>query len=162
MALEMYKADWGYYPETCPCRISYNGFCELTNNWILWRTLSGAGGSKKYINFSASQLRVNLFGGSNLLTGANSTVGGLTNICDGWGTPYNYFNSPTTSYAVSNSANLGYTLGGQVNTAAYDLFSYGPDHVTYVPNAVASAWKAGLASYSPWTNQVSAADDISN
>src|SRR5262245_24047138 len=31
-ALEAYKSDWGYYPATCPCRISASFFCEATNN----------------------------------------------------------------------------------------------------------------------------------
>ena len=33
-ALESYKADWGYYPVTCPCRMSASFFCESTNNTI--------------------------------------------------------------------------------------------------------------------------------
>lgn len=160
-ALETYQSDWGYYPLTCPCRISYGGFCELTNNWILWRTLSGVGGGKKYMTFSSVQLRANTSSSSNLLTGGSSTPGGLTNIYDPWGTPLNYFNSPNVAYVVINTAFNGYTLGGQMNSRSYDLFSYGPDHSTFVPNATGTGWKPNaLVSASQWTNQQSSADDV--
>ena len=163
-ALESYKSDWGYYPRTTSARISASGYWEATNNWILYRALSGVCGTKKYINFLPSQLQLNTSAISNYVTGVVSP-GGLTNICDYWGKPLNYFHSPATGYAVSNAATAyaGYTLGGQVNGGSFDLFSYGPDHYTYV---VGSSGAGGfLGPWYPqtfWNSSTSAADDITN
>ena len=51
-ALEIYKSDWGYYPQTGPERVSADGSKEATNNWYLYRALSGANG-KTYLNFKS-------------------------------------------------------------------------------------------------------------
>ena len=57
--------------------------------------------------------------------------------------------------------NRGFTYGGQVNQSAYDLWSYGPDHLTCVPNInvnwMWADWQNPL-----WTNTTSALDDITN
>jgi len=162
-ALEMYKADVGHYPATSPARISHNGDKESTNNWYLYRALSGTctNCGKVYMHFSAPLVQINM-----------QTT--LTNIFDPWGTPYNYYCSPSTTYAVSNAIPAGYTgywysgyaVGGQANGSTYDLWSYGPDKVTYVPGAVAYTWPSNYAWYFggmvPWTNQTSALDDITN
>ena len=53
-----------------------------------------------------------------------------------WGTPFNYYCSPKTPFALMNNFygyptnsndNDGYSVGGQVNVSSFDLFSYGPD-----------------------------------
>ena len=179
-ALEMYKADWGYYPATTPIRISPTGFWESTNNWIMYRALSGVGGGKQYLKFPASQLRLNPAGISNPLTAVVNYNGGLTNVCDPWGTPYNYFNSPSTPWSnvescwlFTNSAtsnpyiNYGYMLGGQVNSGSFDLWSYGSDRFTFVPGAVVMWGGCNGIGFYPWYNVMwvktnSALDDITN
>lgn len=161
VALENYKSDWGYYPITCPCRVSFTGFCEATNNWILYKSLSGANGRKKYMDFPAGLVRTNLSSISNLLVNAAYSTNKLINIYDPWSSPYVYFNSPKTPYSVLNNAYCGFTLGGQMNPSGYDLFSYGSDHYTYVRNAVPAGWYAGVLG-SAWTNFSAANDDITN
>ena len=156
--LEAYKADWGFYPITTPARISNRGNCEATNNFILFNALYPPINThrKTYVRFPSAQIRTNL-------------TTGLPNICDPWGTPFNYYCSPSTAYGVSNNypnpvtgTNTGYTVGGQVNGGTYDLFSYGPNKLTYVPGA---AYPQGNYSgwYQPaWTNTTAANDDIGN
>ena len=172
-ALESYKADWGYYPVTCPCRVSASFFCESTNNWILLRALSGASGGRRYYKFPVSQLRPSSATASNLLMGGVTTTGGLTNFLDVWGTPYNYFNSPGTTRSnvnpcVNGVFNLGYVMGGQVNGGSYDLWSYGSDRFTFIPNGafIISGACGGFNIY-PWYNPAwvtpaSALDDVTN
>lgn len=161
-ALENYKSDWGVYPQTCPCRISAIGFCESTNNWILYRALSGVSTGKRYLNLQGFRIRTFSQSASNIFTGAISPSGGLTNICDQWGIPFNYYCAPTNLYSIVNAggAYAGYTIGGQVNVASYDLFSYGADHFTFVPAALIAAW--GPVVSSGWTTTNSANDDITN
>ena len=156
-ALENYKADWGFYPATTPVRISTTYGAESTNNAALFSALFAHG--KKYLSgFPPSQIRTN-------------QATGLTNIVDVFGIPFNYYNSPGTTFGVSNvmpyatmsvNSNTGYAVGGQVNQATYDLFSYGPDHYTSVPGAISTG-----GSYPPWTPGAwawasSAYDDITN
>ena len=175
-ALEAYQTDWGSYPPTAAVRISATGFGEATNNWILYRALSGANGGKRYLKFPANQLRVNIASGSTNSSGTGASSGGLTNICDPWGTPYNYYCSPKTAYGVSNGIPSswptnaiwygGYAVGGQVNVGSYDLFSYGSDKSTYVRGAI--AWQGGnnyawyYDSGQRWTNISRAFDDVTN
>ena len=174
-ALEMYKADWGFYPPTSPARISNSGIKESSNNATLYFALSAGNslsysncastnciytvvrqGRKMYLKFPAAQIQT------------NSTTA-LPNIYDPWGTPLNYYCSPRTDYAVLNNypdpvtgTNKGYSVGGQVNGLSYDLFSYGPDRLTYVrgsayANGNFSGWyRVG------WTANASAIDDIGN
>ena len=156
-ALESYKADWGYYPLTDAIRISTSYLAESTNNAYLYNALFSHG--KKYLSsFPPSQIQTN-------------QATGLTNIVDVFGIPFNYYNSPGTAFGVSNvmpyftmnvDSNNGYAVGGQINTATYDLFSYGPDHYTSVPGAISTGgsyppWKPGAWA---WAN--SANDDITN
>jgi len=150
-ALESYKADWGYYPPTAPGRISASGMCEATNNWILFNALCPTtAGRKTYLRFPAAQIRTNTFIQ-------------LPNVYDGWGHPFNYYNSPKTTYQLLTSSTnyYGCTVGGQVNLTTFDLFSYGPDGYTYVmPNAVLPAgWAVPGAQWNK-TNAVN--DDITN
>ena len=175
VALESYKADWGQYPATAPARISSSGFWESTNNWILYRALSGAGGGKRYLRFPAKQLRVSMASGSTNASGTGPACGGLTNICDAWGMPINYYCSPTTPFGLSNNVyilnpypvsvnnNNGYTVGGQVNVRSYDLFSYGPDHVTFVvTNLAYGSWNDGPWLLTGFRSSIAAIDDITN
>ena len=151
-ALESYKADWGSYPATDPPRISTSYLAESTNNAYLYRALFAQG--KKYLTgFPASQIRTN-------------QATGLTNIVDVFGIPFNYYNSPATVLSNMNNvygvnSNCGYTVGGQVNKTSYDLFSYGPNHLTYVPGAFAVDVNRPWAP-SGWAWAGSALDDITN
>lgn len=181
-ALESYKSDWGYYPATEPARISNSGAREGLNNWYLYRALSGANGGKRYATFLPGMARANT-AVSPMTTG--STVQTFMNIYDPWGTPYNYYNSPATTFGVTNDIPTtwpayawpwtnsywygGCAYGGQVNGRSYDLLSYGPDRVTYVRGArplgggYNRAWYGGTgASGDRWTNAVSALDDLAN
>lgn len=202
MALDSYRSDWGYYPVTTAGRISANGYWEATNNWILWRALAGVDSHgvvnrKKYMNFPSSMVHSNL-GGRSLDGGTtvaqywtNSAVvfsplsSGLTNIYDAFGMPLNYYNSPTTPFAMINNSItgtnytcIGYTVGGQVNVSTYDLFSYGSDRMTYVPGANGAGytitnniiypwvWPSSYGSFSStqrgWPSPNAASDDITN
>ena len=151
-ALESYKADWGYYPRTDAPRISTSYLAESTNNAYLYRALFAHG--KKYLtSFPLSQIRTN-------------PATGLTNIVDVFGIPFNYYNSPATVLSNMNNvygvnSNCGYTVGGQVNKTSYDLFSYGPNHLTYVPGAFAVDVNRPWAP-SGWAWAGSALDDITN
>ena len=159
MALESYKADFGYYPPTTPIHFSNQGGAESTNNAILYRALCGQG--KRYLaKFPGSQIRVNA-----------ST--GLTNIFDVFGTLFNYYNSPTTTSALFSNNYVypggpidsltGFATGGQVNPLSYDLLSCGPDCVTFVDtNCKLGSWNDG-----PWINsgvktKTSTLDDITS
>ena len=174
VALELYKADWGYYPPTTPIRISASGFWESTNNWIMYRALSGVDGGKHYLSFRGNQLRLNTAGIRNLVTGTVNPNGGLTNICDSWGDALNYFCSPSTVFSnvqeclFTNAQNYGYVLGGQVNKGSFDLWSYGPDHFTFIPGGyyIRTGACGGFNIY-PWYNVMwvktnSALDDVTN
>lgn len=191
-ALESYKSDWGYYPTTGRARISNIGFCESSNNLILYRALSGVDGGKQYMRFAPGQLKMSVGGANRSFgsSGASSARGGLTNICDPWSTPYNYYCSPRTptnvvntlpgtwpAYAspawnyLTNFWSGGYMEGGQINVSSYDLWSYGPDRSTYVPGAIPYgggfnyAWGVpggGVAASDRWTNSTKSIDDIGN
>ena len=163
-ALEMYKADWGYYPKTNPIRLSFAGDQQGFNNFILYASLAAVnsytnvGGSlvcsvtrtnrKVYMQFPAAQIRTN-FATQYWDTTLDPTLQQYTacpNIYDAFGSPIVYYNSPQTP--LNNSGSI--MSGGQVNPATYDLFSFGPDGFTYC----GSGW-TGL-----WTNPASATDDI--
>jgi len=166
-ALETYKSDWGYYPRTGPGRISLNSSCEGSNTWVLYRALSGAAG-RKYMTFPASMLRSN-YQLPALISGTITTA--CISISDPWGKFYNYFNSPSTAYTnIQNNNYAGYTLGGQMNVSSYDLFSYGPDSATFVPDACGFCypWYGWYnvqnikIRYSTFADTNSANDDITN
>lgn len=151
-ALESYKSDWGYYPRTFPERISSGGNRESLNNNRLINALCPSNspvniGRKFYMRFSAVQIRTN-------------TWTQLPNVYDAWGKPFNYYNSPTTTFVVvpTNIANYGYTVGGQVNVTSYDLFSYGPDGSTFAitNTTVPTGWTV------VWIRTNAAVDDITN
>jgi len=152
LALDAYKADVGYYPRTIYDHFTPNGRAESTNNWLLYRALTGPATGKKYLQLSRARIKVV----------AGTT---LTNILDPWDTPYNYYCSPTTQWRVVNydgvvytNANCGFATGGQVNKVSYDLQSYGPDQTTYVPGS--TAMYNGWWSSQPLSN--SAVDDVTN
>jgi len=143
-ALEAYKSDWGYYPRTFAPRISNMGDAEARNNWLLYRALTGVGGRTYLRSMAGFQARLNTVLGTNFITGytTNNVLFSGTNWFDPFGKPYNYYNSPQTAYGLSNNVysvswgpGSGYSVGGQVNPTSYDLFSYGPDRLTYVPGA---------------------------
>ncbi|MCG3147517.1 MAG: hypothetical protein PCFJNLEI_00957 [Verrucomicrobiae bacterium] len=176
-ALEAYKTDWGYYPRTTEYRVSALGDKERVNNALLYRALAGtcSNCSKKYLEFAPSQLRSVRVGGTNI-TVVGSVIqaasSSLTNIVDAWGTPFNYFNFSTNTYAVTTTNNPGYTIGGQINIATYDLWSYGADRYTHVPGVTTySGWDYGPVDRNPstsflvtniWMKRSAAADDIAN
>jgi prepilin-type N-terminal cleavage/methylation domain-containing protein len=153
LALEMYRSDYGFYPRTTEGRISGHGLVESTNNAILVRALLGSG--RLYLTgIPPEQIKVH--GGT-----------GLTNIFDVFGQPFNYYNSPQTPFALVNNSgctNCGYTVGGQVNLASFDLFSYGPDRMTLAATN-ANAQNANYTTpyvHVSWRLPASAVDDITN
>jgi type II secretory pathway pseudopilin PulG len=129
-ALESYKSDHGYYPLTTPLRISAIGSVELSNNAILYRALFGQG--KPYLKLPAKQVRTDV-----MSTHVNNTN---LYLYDVFNTPFNYYCSPATPFSLTGNVTgvspyvytNPCTRGGQVNTSSYDLFSYGPDRLTYV------------------------------
>ncbi|MCG3147368.1 MAG: hypothetical protein PCFJNLEI_00807 [Verrucomicrobiae bacterium] len=161
-ALESYKSDWGYYPLTTPQRISTDNSAELTNNAILYRALFEHG--KRYLTFPAAQLHSEL----------NVTYSTGTNIFDIYGRPFNYYCSPTTAFGMTNRPPVAsvntyivtnkVTFGGQVNVATYDLFSYGPDRLTYW--GTNTIFTTAYTTYQPqginWHDPKSALDDLTN
>lgn len=168
-ALEMYKSETGFYPFTNADgkRNSNTGAVESRNNFDLYRALTGS--AQPYLKFPKSRIRVH-------------AVTGLTNIFDDFEMPFVYYNSPSTAYEVANVAtNLGYTVGGQINKLSFDLYSYGPDQLTYIPpftqivgpitNLISAsacacgtgAWaNSGPAGRFRWDSAASATDDIVN
>jgi len=159
-ALDAYKANFGYYPRTAEARISSCGLTEATNNWYLYRALIE---QNRYLTLPAAFVR------PNSMTHTNATDR-LTNIFDPYDNPYNYYNSPETPYncfgctggTAIPPTNTGYTVGGQINSSSYDLFSYGPDGKTFVANAIhgtTSPWKIGWGVAASTNN---ARDDITN
>jgi len=145
LALDAYKADYGRYPESTVFRYTCSHLAERTNSWLLYRALCT--GSKKYINLRNDQMAVS---------------GGLTYIIDPWRSPYLYYcpypPMPTLvvttvpNPATGSSNNIA--IGGQVNTASFDLMSFGPDTFTYIPGFK-------LFRYEPNTN-LFLVDDIKN
>jgi len=170
-ALEAYKSDWGYYPRTFAPRISNMGDAEAQNNWLLYRALTGVGGRTYLRSTAGFQARLNTVFGTNYLTGltTNTVLFSGTNWFDPFGKPYNYYNSPRTTFAVSNNVystqwgtNSGFAVGGQVNVTSYDLFSYGPDHITYVPGASTNWFPPGNNGKPFCATSAAANDDIAN
>lgn len=160
-ALESYRGDFGHYPMTGTRRLSANNSVESDNNARLLRALMGQG--RVYFNPPTRMIQVH-----------SST--GLTNLFDDWEMPFVYYNSPGTTYSIiNNSNNGGYTTGGQVNQTSYDLFSYGPDQLTYIQpftiptnvtiiasNAVpARCWAdKGPTGRYEWKDSSASADDV--
>ena len=180
-ALEVYKADWGYYPRTGPERLSSDGVKEATNNCTLLNALcptNMASGRKIYLRFPAAVIRTNpapfLCSSTNFQISAgvssNVVLIAVPNIFDPWGSPYVYYNSPSTTFAISNNVRIlnimknGFTVGGQVKLSSYDLFSFGPDMVTFIPGATVSGGATGYQPWLPvnWASANSANDDITN
>jgi len=174
-ALEAYKSDWGYYPVTYAPRISNWGEAEARNNNLLYRALTGATGpgAKVYLRSqSGLQAQMNTVYGTNSISGfsTNNVIFSGRNWFDPFGKPYNYYNSPKTAFGLSNNiwgpqwgAYSGYTVGGQVNVTSYDLFSYGPDHITYVPGANTNWFYNTFTSPKAYVATNAAAnDDITN
>ena len=146
LALDRYKADYGRYPTTTVVRCSYIGGAEATNSAILYAALQG-----RYLRFCSSQIR--------------PPSGGNQYVVDPWGRPYNYYcvgpaSGVSTTY-VDNVSRCA--IGGQVNTTTFDLFSYGPDSVTWVPGADLPGFPVamkGPLSWVGWSNSVNSIDDI--
>jgi prepilin-type N-terminal cleavage/methylation domain-containing protein len=144
-AIEAFKAENGYYPTTTVYRLSYVPYLIQTNSWMLYQQLTT--GPRKYINLRPDQI-------------SSNSMSGIPFIVDPWGSPIVYYapreNVPYEAgfevlgdYAVVTNR---FTKGGQVNSASFDLFSYGPDQMTFVPGAPAANWG----------NAAAANDDIGN
>lgn len=162
-ALEVYKSDFGYYPATYAERLSADGTAESRNNARLYRAL--VAGGRRYYTPPSRIVRLN-------------AATNLTNLWDDWDMPFVYYCSPTTAYGITNlPANGGYTIGGQKNPMTFDLFSYGPDQLTYIatyytgsPPVLVDAVDTAGSNYcwyckgpenrSKWSLNISAFDDI--
>lgn len=129
-ALEAYKLDYGVYPTSTVYRISANGWTELSNTWYLYSALSN-----KYLRLPSKQLMSPQT--------ISSIIGTVTGIVDVYGRCLNYY--CTYPPNPTESLGTGVTLGGQVNLSSFDLFSYGPNHTTYVTN---SSWAPSFVSAS--------------
>jgi len=168
-ALEMYKADWGYYPKSNTNRLSSSGIEQGFNNFILYASLAAVnsytniGGSlqpsvirtsrKVYMQFPAAQIRTNFATQyyDTTLDGTLQRNTALPNIYDAFGQPILYYNSPQTAFSLTTTT----MSGGQVNPATYDLFSFGPDGDTYIGSKTQTGW-----TINHWTNPAAASDDI--
>jgi type II secretory pathway pseudopilin PulG len=162
MAIETYKLDAGAYPTSSPVRVSsiwYSSgqklwaIAEINNSGLLLSQLTS--GSRKYYDFRKGQ--TNTLSAISPLGGAAPPLVKLPVIVDRWGNPLNYFCTyPRASIAtfcsmtICNCCSLYCSTGGQMNVT-FDLWSYGPDNVTYLPVAGAD-----------WNNPSYAADDITN
>ena len=167
MALEAYRADVGYYPASTIVRYSGSGNAELSNSWLLCRALTQP---KTY--YKASQLDIGIGSILNVTTNQVSVpVLTVTYFKDPWGRPWNYYrpnSSQAASLAVSNIVGAwpvgpfqaSYAVGGQMNPLTFDLFSFGPDGCTYIPNSTSGAycWRW----YGDQTQPQHAIDDINN
>jgi len=166
MAIESYKNDIGTYPTSSLVRSSWinpgsgKAFwstAEINNSGLLLAQLLS--GSKSYYRFRKDQ--------TNTLT-ANVPTNSIPYwpsatmkvIVDRWGTPLNYYCTypvrPTAAFlqtGVSGSWQLCYSVGGQMNRSSFDLWSYGPDSFTYLPEAGVST---------DWNSPSYAVDDIVN
>ena len=91
-ALESYKTDVGVYPPSTSNRGSMT-----ENSGSLYTALTTGG--KKYFTFRPDQIKV---------------TGGITNIIDSFGIPYDYYRDSS---------------GTQSNPATFDLWSFGPDQL---------------------------------
>jgi len=145
LAIDRFRSDNGRYPTSSVVRISYSGLAEITNSALLYAQLTQ--GSKRYLNPPAPWCR---------------SYNSLTYLVDPWGKAFNYFCTyPVQPAVVSNGvSNLGYVSGGQMNLLTYDLFSYGPDGITYVLGGIWTAWGNNSKWYDPL--QQSDADDVTN
>ena len=127
-AIENYKLDNGVYPTSSVLRsCSLYGATGLSNQAVAAinssMLLNQLTNPKVYLRLSRNQLAT------------NSVVwGGVTNsyvtIVDPWKMPYNYIcTRPPSALNGPIPRNSGGTLAttGQVNQAAYDLWSFGPD-----------------------------------
>jgi len=130
MALERYAVDYGMYPVGNSYRLSATRWVEVQNSAAIHGALSN-----RYYQFRSHQVSTGgVFG---VYTNA------ATYIVDPWSNPYVYVRAyPATPipaaqmyYGILN-ATTNYPSGcssGQVNLATFDLWSFGPDRMTYVP-----------------------------
>jgi len=162
VAIENYKLDYGAYPTSSPVRISYIWYssgqkklamAEINNSALLLAQLTG--GSKKYYNFRKGQ--TNTLSVTSPLGGGALPLVSLPVIVDQWGGPLNYFctypplfTATMCSMTICNCCSYYCSTGGQMN-ATFDLWSYGPNGVTYLP-----------AGGGDWNMPSYAADDITN
>jgi prepilin-type N-terminal cleavage/methylation domain-containing protein len=137
-AIENFKSDHGYYPTSSIYRLSYQVYLVKINSGLLYQQLTKGGG--KYVNFKADQL-------------AYDSLSGMTNLVDPWGSPVVYYSYNTNVTVASMIASNWFgsfnnatfdnwvTIGGKKNPATFDLFSYGPDKMTFIPyNHVSNTW----------------------
>jgi len=133
MALEAYKADVGYYPASTWVHYSGFGLAELSNSACLYRALTRP---KCYYRPRKVDIGV---------------TGQLTYFIDPWGTAWNYYRPALpqpTSLIVCNVSGTynSYAWGNQHNPLTYDLYSYGPDKTTSIPNTSLGWWAFSVAS----------------
>lgn len=166
VAIESYRQDYGLYPTSSLVRISciytndyYHGsyavtsFAEINNSGLLLAQLLS--GSRTYYHFRKGQTNTLT---ANVATNMSALAVTMPVIVDSWNNPINYYctySAPVATYTyVPWSATWGmyYSIGGQVNMANFDLWSYGQDGFTYLPVGPAGYWN---------TNSYSA-DDVKN
>lgn len=146
-----FKLDKGFYPTTTIYRVSQLHAYERTNSWMLYTQLTS--GPKKYVNLRSNQV---------------VTLAGMPYLPDPWGNPIVYYR-PTSNvvYQVSNASHWtnavrdNYAVGGLVNSATYDLFSFGSDGKTFVPGANWYEPDSARIS-SSWTTTNTVNDNIGN
>ncbi|MCG3147190.1 MAG: hypothetical protein PCFJNLEI_00628 [Verrucomicrobiae bacterium] len=163
VAIDNYKNDYGRYPTSSLVRISWINnqpseksrrfTAEVNNSGLLVAQLCPTNGAKSYYQFRKDQTNL-------VTTGYGTNTASMTVIVDPWGTPINYYcTSPVRSvatYALLNvsGVRMCFSTGGQVNVTSFDLWSYGPDSVTYLPHSVDSSYD--------WNSQANSVDDITN
>jgi len=164
MAIDSFKLDQGYYPTSSIVRVSCSSQAEAMNSAMLYQAL--VNGPRRYIQFTPRQIQnpytIQWAANPNSLGTIATNV-----IVDPWGRPYNYYcTAPplvamlnVNLYASTGQAWQGSLIGGQVNRVTYDLWSYGPNMITYAgPNPGFMDWlRNGM-----WTASNGGGDDIGN
>jgi len=169
MALEAYKADVGYYPASTIVRFSGSGNAELSNSWLLYRALT-----QPKIYYKASQLDIGIGSILNVTTNQVSVpVFTVNYFKDPWGRPWNYYRPapPQSASLIVNNVCGSWpvgpffastAIGGQMNPATFDLFSFGPDGCTYIPGSAAGGCSYPWRWYGDQCSPQHAIDDINN
>jgi prepilin-type N-terminal cleavage/methylation domain-containing protein len=168
-AIEMYKADVGYYPASTIVRFSGSGSAELSNSWLLYRALTQP---KLYYNAT----KLDIASGSIVDYTTNQATVPVRNVTyfkDPWGQPWNYYrpNPPQSASLILTNVCGSWpvgpffassAIGGQMNSASFDLFSFGPDGCTWIPGSAAGGCSYAWRWYGDQTQPQHATDDINN
>jgi type II secretory pathway pseudopilin PulG len=168
LAIESFRLDNGYYPTSTIYRSSSPLFhAEVVNSALLYTQLTSP---KQYVTFTPTELAVTI---------PQLGAGGTNYIVDAWGVPIVYYRPATNVTDDISNQTIGYlydtvpatnfffagldnfAIGRLVNSASFDLFSYGPDKATYVPGSIwtgagynARGWPGGF------TKTTSSIDDV--